>query len=318
MKNVRNLLLFAVLAITIPSLFLSSCKKEEENVAFDTLKTYMVDNNLDLPAMLDGWIATDLQGVYDVQNDADATNDYYIIDIRSAADFATGYIKGAVNCTLPEVLTQAANAGTKKILVVCYTGQTAAHANMALRLKGYSSQVLIWGMSGWNADFDKWTGAVGDADKTNWEDAPGSITANAEFDLPVITTDATDGEVILDERISALLAGGLRGVTNADVLGTPSNYFINNYWAEADVTTYGHIKGAYRINPLSIENIKNLDASKKVVTYCWTGQTSSMVTAWLFILGYDAYSLKFGANGMIYSDLQAHKWSASKTLGYEK
>jgi rhodanese-related sulfurtransferase len=303
----------------VPALFLSSCKKEEENVAFDTLKTYMVDNDMDLPKMLEGWIQSDLALVDSVQNDADATNDFYIMDIRESADFTAGHIKGAVNCKLADVLTQATNAGTKKILIVCATGQTAGHANMALRLKGFSSQVLMWGMSGWNADFDKWTANAKQAtDLSNWEAAPGSITANAEFDLPVITSDETEGEAILDQRINALLAGGLRGVNASDVLTTPSNYFINNYWAEADVTDYGHIKGAYRINPLSFENIKNLDAAKTVVTYCWTGQTSSMVTAWLFVLGYDAQSLKFGANGMIYQDLTSHKWSGSKSFTYEK
>jgi rhodanese-related sulfurtransferase len=53
----------------------------------------------------------------------------------------------------------------------------------------------------------------------------------------------------------------------------------------------------------------NLDPSKEVVTYCWTGQTSSMITAYLSVLGYNTVSLKFGANGMIYDDLESHKFS---------
>ena len=41
-----------------------------------------------------------------------------------------------------------------------------------------------------------------------------------------------------------------------------------------------------------------------------------MMTAWLYVLGYDAKSLLFGANGMIYSDLTGHKWTASADLAY--
>jgi rhodanese-related sulfurtransferase len=54
--------------------------------------------------------------------------------------------------------------------------------------------------------------------------------------------------------------------------------------------------------------MKNIDPDKTVVTYCWTGQTSSMVTAYLNVIGYNAVSLKFGANGMIYSNLESHKF----------
>ncbi|NQT97529.1 MAG: hypothetical protein HQ562_07290 [Candidatus Marinimicrobia bacterium] len=54
------------------------------------------------------------------------------------------------------------------------------------------------------------------------------------------------------------------------------------------------------------------------VPYCWTGQTSALVTAWLTVLGYDAKSLKFGVNSMIYDDLaEAKKWSASMNYDYE-
>ena len=52
------------------------------------------------------------------------------------------------------------------------------------------------------------------------------------------------------------------------------------------------------INPTSGEEfaMTNLDPSKKIVTYCYTGQTSAVITAYLRVLGYEAYSLKFGLN----------------------
>ncbi|MCK5853406.1 rhodanese-like domain-containing protein, partial [bacterium] len=117
----------------------------------------------------------------------------------------------------------------------------------------------------------------------------------------------------------AMLAAGFKGVAAADVLASPADYFINNYWAEADVTHYGHIAGAYRIKEnltLAADGFKHLDPSKTIVTYCWTGQTSSIVTAYLTVLGFDAKSLKFGTNGMIHSQLESHKWEASADYDY--
>ena len=323
MKKIKNVLAIALVALVLPALFFSSCKTEDDNVAFETLQTYLTTNSFDLDDMLASWIQTNFELVDSVQNDADATNDFYILDIRSATDFAAGHIKGAVNTTLAGVVAEATNAGTLPILIVCYTGQTASHACIALRLSGYpTAQTLIWGMSGWNVDFDSWTASTGSigVGNANWEAAPGAIATNMEFDLPVIETEETEGAAILAERVTAMLAGGFIGVTGADVLAAPADYFINNYWTVEDVEHYGNIKGAYRILPLTVAGgeIKNLDPSKTVVPYCWTGQTSSMVTAYLNILGYDAYSLKFGANSMIYSELTSHKWGASKAFSYEQ
>ena len=116
---------------------------------------------------------------------------------------------------------------------------------------------------------------------------------------------------MLQERVQLMLKNGFKGVSNADVLANPDSYFVNNFWASVDTEHYGHIKGAYRLLPLSIgdNTIMNLDPNKEIVTYCWTGQTSSIVTAYLNVIGYNATSLKFGCNGMIYSALESHKYA---------
>ncbi|MBN1650706.1 MAG: rhodanese-like domain-containing protein, partial [Bacteroidales bacterium] len=134
-----------------------------------------------------------------------------------------------------------------------------------------------------------------------------------------ISSASTSGEGILAERVNYMLTNGFKGINAADVLTAPSSYFINNYWAAADVETYGHISGAYRVNPLTIEGgeINNLNPDKTIVTYCWTGQTSSMVTAYLNVLGYNASSLKFGTNSLIYDDLAAsHQWVSTESKDY--
>ena len=323
MKKITKILLGLMI---IPMLTLYSCKKDkpdapdiDPSLSFKALKTYLIDNNLDLPTILTDWI-TVADDVNAIMIDGDDTNDYYIIDLRSAADYDGGHIPGAVNATLETLLNQASSSGGKPILVVCYTGQTASHAVVALRLSGYpTAKVLKWGMAGWNSAYKgSWDAGTGDNGAANWTAAPGNIAGNNSYGDPEYTTTATDGAAILTERVAAMLAGGFKGVLGADVAGTPSNYFINNYWTAADIEHYGHITGAHAILPLTLAGgeYMNLDHSKLIVTYCWTGQTSSMITAYLTVLGYDAYSLKYGANSLIHSALESHKWTDIETRNY--
>ncbi len=314
--TMKKFLRFAILFLMIPAFVLTSCKDDDDDpvperetdVEFQTLITYLQNSSLDLNNILDGWITT-----ADVVN-ADLDN-YYVIDIRSADAFTTSHIPGAVNCAYANVVTQAANADAgKTIIVACYSGQTAGHAVAALRLSGYpTAKVLKWGMSGWHTDLDSWSDACATISSANWIASPGSIVEHTtEYDDPDIT-ETGDGATILAARVTSLLSGSLRGVTGETVLGAPGSYFINNYWGATDVATYGNISGAYRINPLTLagEEYIYLDPSKDVVTYCWTGQTSSVITAYLYVLGYNSHSLKNGSNSMIYNDLTSSKWDAT-------
>jgi len=311
-----SLLIFAALLISF-----TSCRKDDDSTETPTVDykkemvNYMKANGMDLNEVLTAWIIK----AHDV--DSIGVNNFYIIDLRSSTDFNAGHIEGAHNTTLANIVTEAGNANGKPIVVACYTGQTAAHGHVALRLSGYSNcKILLFGMSSWNADFDHWTPNVGDVGTSspNWS-STNTLADNVAFSEPTFTTSATTGQAILAERVQKMIGNGFQGVKNTDVLATPSNYFINNYWAESDVDHYGHIKEAHRIKEdltLASGGFKFYDKDATVVTYCWTGQTSSAITAYLNILGYNAKSLKFGANGMIYSDLQHHKWSSSGNYTY--
>lgn len=75
----------------------------------------------------------------------------------------------------------------------------------------------------------------------------------------------------------------------------------------ADYATLGHIPGAKQYTPKAdlklATNLKTLPANQPVVIYCWTGQTSAAVASVLRVLGYDAKSLLYGSNSMIYDVL---------------
>ncbi|MDX9747195.1 MAG: rhodanese-like domain-containing protein [Paludibacter sp.] len=312
-----NRLLFVAV---IASFSFTSCIEPVEETKVDYYKKmtdYMKANNLDLNNMTTQW-------TIDAKDVAAAPANFFVIDLRSAADFAAGRIQGAVNSTLPNILETAKNAGSKQIVVACYTGQTAALGHVALRLSGYpTSKILKWGMSSWNTTLDRWTPNISDRALThaNWS-ATNTIVPSVNFALPTFEAVDTTGAGILKERVAVMLAKGYgaMSVSANDVLTTPANYFINNYWTAQNVTDHGHIKGAYRINEdltLAADGFKKLNPSQTIVTYCWTGQTSALVSAYLTVLGYEnAKSIGFGANALVNSTLKANKWAATNSGSY--
>ncbi len=319
----KKLSLYLIGLLLIPTLFLSSCDRgdditENKTPAFTIMKDYMTTNNLDLPKIISS--PDGVKFVAGPPADADLNTflaKYYIMDIRSAADFANGHIQGATNVPFTNILTEATNAGSKPILIVCYTGQTACFGTALLRLYGYSnSQALKWGMSGWNsATAGPWNNNIGNpADgNTNWSYS--TAPSNLVFSNPTISSFSTDGSQILKDRVEQVVADGFKGVSGADILASPSEYHINNFFSATDYQGFGHIANAYRINPLTLtDNIYlGLDPTAKVATYCYTGQTSAVITAYLRVLGYDAYSIKFGMNGLFNSNdaWVSNKWSSS-------
>ncbi|MDO9276731.1 MAG: rhodanese-like domain-containing protein [Lutibacter sp.] len=304
----KKLSLLLIGLLLIPTLFLSSCDKGDDSVvnttpSFTVLKDYMLANNLDINTI----DADKAIGAPTLETLDAFLAKYYIIDIRSAVDYASKHITGAKNVAFANILAEGTAAGTKPILIVCYTGQTACYATALMRMYGFkNTQALKWGMSGWNSTTaGAWNGKIGVEEAkghANWSYNP--APTNMVFTNPLITTLSTDGATILKSRIEAVVAEGFKTVTGTEVLNSPNNYFINNYFSSADYAAFGHIKNAYRINPLLLadNSYLNIDPSSKVVTYCYTGQTSAVVTACLRVLGYDAYSMSYGMNGLYHTN----------------
>jgi rhodanese-related sulfurtransferase len=77
----------------------------------------------------------------------------FLLDIRSAKDYETvGHIEGATNIPFADVAVPdnlARLPKDKKIIVICYTGNTAAQTTMILRILGYDAAVMKYGSMGW-------------------------------------------------------------------------------------------------------------------------------------------------------------------------
>jgi rhodanese-related sulfurtransferase len=260
-----------------------------------------------------------------VDTDNTLGTDDVVIDIREAADFANGHIAGAVNVPAGEVLDyyEANNLQTKadgKVVIACYSGQTAGWVTGLMHTAGYTNvRDLKWGMCSWNNETSgSWTGS----NVNNSRAAQFVKTATAKAaagELPELDTKETKGSDIVRARVEAVFAEGFGAakVSSDEVYSALSDYYIVNYWSETDYN-WGHIEGARQYTPkadLALETaLKTLPTDKKIAVYCYTGQTSAHVAAYLRVLGYDAKSILFGVNGMSYDDMPGTKFNAGTEI----
>ena len=268
-----------------------------------------------------------ISDVFTLLTDGDDSNDPYIIDYRSATDFASGHLTGAVNISLGNLISKI-DDGTiptdKTILNVCYTGQTASHATAVLNMLDYEAKNLLWGMCGVTTSSsvngtDKWSGQIA-ADEFATQLVSDAETLTTENDFPTLNTGETTADEIIKARFTAYLnskGGSWATITASTVFENPDNYFIINYWPEIEYLDPGHIPGAYQFTPKSSlkksTQLKYLPTNKQIVIYCYSGQTSAQVAAYLQIIGYNAYSLLYGVNGFAYNSLSKSKYVAPTT-----
>jgi len=168
-------------------------------------------------------------------------------------------------------------------------------------------------MSAWNSTLDIWT-----ANCSDYLSNPETVNQNGNLVVHEFPSIAGDPETIVAQRVAAMLAAGFKGVHYLDIADNLEDYFIINYFGEADYLgegtagVPGHIPGAFQFTPYASMGIDqmldNIPTDKMVVVYGWMGQHSPQIVAYLNMLGYDAVSLVFGANALFHSQLLAHFW----------
>lgn len=316
-------IVFAFLAIG----FLSSCGSEEAKVKKVVANLPAVDetevlhnflditgdfiNNKRVPTMITA------QALH-----AELSNPkYFVIDMRSQGLYEAGHIEGAVNVSQPEMynfFTKKFNAGNyEKVVITCKSGQSASYVTSLLQLLGYKNvYALKRGMSAWNKAFSEksWTKNAGSNFAGQLSTEPSPKGNKGEF--PTIETGKRAGIDILEARVKEAFAKTPKdwGVKASAVFENPDKYYIINYWP-AKKYMAGHIPGAIQYTPKQSLSFKTelatLPTDKPVLVYCYTGQHAAFVVAYLRTLGYDAYSLLYGANGFMNS-----KMNEGGTIGH--
>ena len=235
---------------------------------------------------------------------------YYVIDIRSHEEYVAGHINGAVNVKTSEVSDYLEKNVSPviydKLVIACHSGQSASYVTGALRLMGYNNvYAMKYGMGAWNKSLDKWSKNVSNkyANKLDTKFYPKA----KEMAYPVIATDEHCGAEILHARaITVLQTPFSKLKISAERAFTDTSFYIVNYWPKAKYEK-GHIPGAVQYTPKFDLNdttfLKTLPTDKKILVYCFTGQNAAFTIAYLRLLGYNAFTLSFGANSFMHDVL---------------
>lgn len=245
---------------------------------------------------------------------------YHIIDIRSESWFEYGHIKNAHNVKAENLLsyfeTKITPNNFDKIVVICYSGQSASYYTSLLRIAGYNNVYSMkWGMSSWRVDFaeNSWLKNIKNTFASKLETNKNSVTANNSF--PSLQTGKSDAKAILRTKLLKAFAAPYREhiIKSADVFANPANYYVISYNTSENYKN-GHIPGAKEYQPASsfqlTTDLNTLPADKKVAIYCETGQNAAKMVAYLSILGYDTGNIAYGENSFMNTQLKAKNWNA--------
>lgn len=249
--------------------------------------------------------------LYENLNDGDKANDPFIVDIRAAADYAKGYIPGAVNipfATLFKAENLAKLPKDKQIVLYCYTGHACSMAAFSLGTMGYNALALKWSMMGWTKDNTLRVAPFGSAADPG-RDYKVETTANTfsgSFTTPTLNTGKSDVAAMIAASADAYLSAGKATLVTADKLfenlndGDKANDPVIIDTRKPEDYAKGHVPGSVNVELKDLfkaATLAKLPTNKQIVVVCYTGHNSSMASFMLDVLGYNAVTLKWGIMG---------------------
>ena len=216
----------------------------------------------------------------------------YIVSLRKAEDYAKGHVPGAVNVAFGELATLPKD---KEILVYCYTGQSASFGAAVLGVLGYDVNNLLHGMSSWSDDADVYVSRFNPEAHQGDNKVETVANAGGSYSLPKLENTASTDAAEIVKAAAATVSP--KYITAADLnmkIAEGEDMTVVSVRA-ADHYAAGHIPGAINIGLGALtDNLNKLNPDAPVYVYCYTGHSAAQATAVLQVLGYDAYSLKFG------------------------
>jgi rhodanese-related sulfurtransferase len=220
----------------------------------------------------------------------------FLLDVREAAEVEKdGYIKGAVNIPVREVLANLDKLPAKDqpIVVYCASGHRGGMMMTALQMLGYTDvKNLGGGIGAWKkAELPVETGSL--------PAAPVAGTA-PEMDATLLT-GLQAYFTNLPEGFSSVKAADL----NVELTGTAVPFLLDV--RTADEFKAGYINGAVNVNITDVPaNLTQLPADKAapIVVMCASGHRGGIVMMYLQMLGYTSVrNLGGGVNAWIGAEL---------------
>lgn len=219
----------------------------------------------------------------------------YIVSLRKAEDYANGHIPGAVNVAFGELSTLPMD---KEIVVYCYTGQSASFGAAVLGVLGYDVTNLLHGMSSWSDDPAIYVSRFDPATSSGDFSVETAANAGGSYGMPDIENTASDDVAAIVKAAAVTVAP--KYITAADLnmkIAEGEDMTVISCRSAEDYAK-GHIPGAINIGlGALVDNLSKINPDAPVYVYCYTGHSAAQATALLRMLGYDAYSVKFGMCG---------------------
>ncbi|GBE58161.1 putative adenylyltransferase/sulfurtransferase MoeZ [bacterium BMS3Abin01] len=315
-----------LVGLVIPTVFVVTGCGSDNTTTTTVEKTATVDNSTALAERANEVLAAD-KGDYPgnsikgtdlatILADSAKADTVFVLDVRAAKDYEAGHIKGAENVPFAEWAAPD-NLDTlpkdKIIVVVCYTGHTAAEVVGGLRMLGYDAIALRGGMMGWTqggnnqkvadsllAAANPTVNTAAEPSQKSSPSGPLNQPSDALYETiaGVANTDMSSMPTSGDFAFNVITAANL-----APKLADPAQkeeLFLLDIRLAEDYEKVGHIEGATNIPFADVavpENLDRLPKDKKIIVICYTGNTAAQATMILRILGYDASVLKFGSMG---------------------
>lgn len=249
-----------------------------EGLAYDYFKEFPSDGNVVRAGKLFSMIG--------------AGEAMFILDTRRPGDYGKNHLKGAVNLpffdmSIPGNLERIPD--DKPVLVYCYSGQTAAQVTVLLNIAGKKARNVQSGFNDAIAKVDGYEVFLEQADRALPE-GPYAVDADVKKALIAYFKDKMD----LDGTPFADFAVAPKTV-KAIVDEKNDAYYILSIRRPSDHAN-GHIPMARNIayGRGMEKRLVTLPRDKKIVVYCYSGQTSSQTIAVLRLMGYEAYSMTGG------------------------
>lgn len=295
MTNLKRAL--AVLMILAVAAFFFSCSKDEEAAPAAAAPEAAPAETVSVEDAVEAYFTNMPDHIYKI-GQADfldlvaAGEEMTILDIRKADDYAAGHIQGAVNLpwgssALVDELANIPQEGN--IFLYCYSGQTAGQAVALMNMVGIPVRSVnlgyVYGIS-----------RVEGYEAYVTTDAATLPAANNDIDDTLMAAYA-DYYADMAEAAGTTFASNIVSEANAKAIldaADPDVVFVSI--RQQDAYDAGHIEGASLI-PFGgdmYDDFASLPADKKIIIYCYSGQTAGQTVAMLRVLGYDAVSLKGG------------------------
>jgi len=215
-----------------------------------------------------------------------------IVSIRSADHYAAGHIPSAINIKFSELTTLPKG----EILVYCYTGQSASFAAAVLGVLSYDVQNLLHGMSSWSTDPDVFVSRFNpDTHQGDFKVETPANEATKTYSFPKLDNTNLIGSSEVIKAAAMTVSPQYITATDLNMNIAEGEDMTILSVRSAEHYAVGHIPGAINIGLSSLaDNLDKLDPNSPVYVYCYTGHSAAQAAALLQMIGYDAYSLKFG------------------------